>query len=46
MNALQKSRVTWKDVPTQMISAGGVDFAYRKLGTDNPGTRHESMASP
>ncbi len=38
MNALQKSRVIWKNVPTQTITAGGVAFAYRELGTDNPGT--------
>lgn len=29
---------TWKDVPTQIISAGGVDFAYRELGKQNGGT--------
>lgn len=29
---------TWKDVPTQTISAGGVDFAYRELGQQNGGT--------
>jgi pimeloyl-ACP methyl ester carboxylesterase len=27
--------VTWKDVPTQFVSAGGVDFAYRELGRQN-----------
>ena len=31
-------KVTWKDVPTRTIAAGGVEFAYRELGTDNPGT--------
>jgi pimeloyl-ACP methyl ester carboxylesterase len=25
---------TWKDTPTQTISAGGVEFAYRQLGPD------------
>jgi pimeloyl-ACP methyl ester carboxylesterase len=25
---------TWKDTPTQRVSANGVDFAYRDLGTD------------
>ena len=29
---------TWKDVPTQTLSAGGVDFAYRELGKQNGGT--------
>ena len=29
---------SWKTVPTQMISAGGVDFAYRELGKQNGGT--------
>jgi pimeloyl-ACP methyl ester carboxylesterase len=28
---------TWKDVPTQSISAGGVHFAYRELGQHNGG---------
>lgn len=38
MNASQKLKVTWKDAPTRTITAGGVAFAYRELGTDNPGT--------
>jgi Predicted hydrolases or acyltransferases (alpha/beta hydrolase superfamily) len=38
MNAAQPMKVTWKDVPTRTITAGGVQFAYRELGTDNPGT--------
>ncbi|MBE0588216.1 MAG: alpha/beta hydrolase [Hydrogenophaga sp.] len=29
---------TWKNVPTQTISAGGVDFKYRELGQHNGGT--------
>lgn len=29
--------LTWKDVPTQVVSAGGVDFAYRELGRRNSG---------
>jgi homoserine acetyltransferase len=29
---------TWKSVPTQVVSAGGVDFAYRELGQRNGGT--------
>jgi len=28
----------WKDVPTQRVSADGVDFAYRELGQHNGGT--------
>lgn len=34
----QVPRVTWSNVPTQSISAGGIDFAYRELGTQNGGT--------
>ncbi|KAB0471104.1 pimeloyl-ACP methyl ester carboxylesterase [Ralstonia sp. GP73] len=30
--------VTWKEVPTQLVSAGGVDFKYRELGKHNGGT--------
>jgi pimeloyl-ACP methyl ester carboxylesterase len=29
---------TWKTVPTQVVSSGGVDFAYRELGRQNGGT--------
>ena len=38
MNVSQKLKITWKDVPTRTITAGGVEFAYRELGADNPGT--------
>src|SRR3954462_13466814 len=38
MTAAQDLNVTWKNVPTRTISAGGVEFAYRELGTNNPGT--------
>lgn len=31
-------KLTWKNAPTRAITAGGVEFAYRELGTDNPGT--------
>jgi pimeloyl-ACP methyl ester carboxylesterase len=34
----QVARVTWANVPTQFISAGGIDFAYREMGTQNGGT--------
>jgi pimeloyl-ACP methyl ester carboxylesterase len=34
----QTSEASWKTVPTQTISAGGVDFAYRELGKHNGGT--------
>lgn len=29
---------SWIDVPTQTLSAGGVDFAYRELGKQHGGT--------
>jgi pimeloyl-ACP methyl ester carboxylesterase len=29
---------SWKNVPTQTITAGGVSFAYRELGKQNGGT--------
>jgi len=35
---LQNPKVDWKNVPTRTITAGGVEFAYRELGTTNPGT--------
>ena len=38
MKASQNQKVTWENVPTRTITAGGVAFAYRELGTDNPGT--------
>ncbi|KQX29317.1 alpha/beta fold hydrolase [Variovorax sp. Root434] len=38
MTTPQTSKVTWKDVPTRTVTAGGVEFAYRELGADNPGT--------
>lgn len=38
MSTSQNPAVTWKDVPTRTITANGVEFAYRELGTDNPGT--------
>lgn len=38
MSASQNPAVTWKDVPTRTITANGVEFAYRELGVDNPGT--------
>ena len=34
----QVNQVTWKTVPTQTITAGGVDFRYRELGKHNGGT--------
>lgn len=30
--------IGWTDVPTQTLSAGGVDFAYRELGKQHGGT--------
>ena len=38
MSASQNLKVTWKNVPTRTITAGGVEFAYRELGTNNPAT--------
>jgi pimeloyl-ACP methyl ester carboxylesterase len=38
MGATQRPNVTWKDVPTRTLTAGGVEFAYRELGTQNAGT--------
>ncbi|MBI5847007.1 MAG: alpha/beta hydrolase [Nitrospirae bacterium] len=37
-NAIVLMGHSWKNVPTQTISAGGVDFAYRELGKSNGGT--------
>ena len=34
----QATNFTWTNVPTQTLSAGGVDFAYRELGKRNGGT--------
>jgi len=34
----QALAINWKNVPTQSISAGGVEFAYRELGKQNGGT--------
>ena len=34
----QTGETTWASVPTQVLSAGGVDFAYRELGKRNGGT--------
>jgi pimeloyl-ACP methyl ester carboxylesterase len=36
--AMQAQEVSWKTVPTQTITAGGVDFAYRELGRQHGGT--------
>ena len=33
-----KSEVTWKNVPTQTLTAGDVSFAYRELGQHHGGT--------
>lgn len=38
MTATQNLTVNWQNVPTRTITAGGVEFAYRELGTNNPGT--------
>ena len=33
----QATAATWKDVPTRTVTTHGVRFAYRELGTENPG---------
>jgi len=38
VSTLQNLKVNWKNVPTRTITAGGVEFAYRELGTNNSGT--------
>ncbi len=38
MSASQNPTVTWNDVPTRTVTANGVTFAYRELGTEKPGT--------
>ena len=38
MRASQNLKDDWKNVPTRTITAGGVEFGYRELGTHNPGT--------
>jgi pimeloyl-ACP methyl ester carboxylesterase len=37
MSTKQEPTVNWKNVPTRTITAGGVEFAYRELGTNNSG---------
>ena len=38
MSTPQNLSVNWTNVPTRAITAGGVEFAYRELGANNPGT--------
>jgi hypothetical protein len=38
MSSSQILTVNWTNVPTRTITADGVEFAYRELGTNNPGT--------
>jgi len=38
MTGSQEVKLDWNTVPTQKITAGGVEFAYRELGKNNPGT--------
>jgi pimeloyl-ACP methyl ester carboxylesterase len=38
MSTFQDCGISWKNVPTRTITAGGVRFAYRELGPDKPGT--------
>ena len=37
MSMPSDSKVSWKTVQTRRIAAGGIEFAYRELGTNNPG---------
>ena len=37
MSVSQNSKISWKNAPTRSIKGGDVTFAYRELGTDNPG---------
>ena len=37
MSTVQHLSHRWTNVPTRTITAGGVMFAYRELGTTNPG---------
>lgn len=38
MSTSENLTVNWTNVPTPTITAGGVEFAYRELGTNNSGT--------
>jgi pimeloyl-ACP methyl ester carboxylesterase len=38
MSTKKAPTVNWKNVPTRTITAAGVEFAYRELGRNNPGT--------
>ena len=38
MSTSQNLTVNWTNVPTRTITAGGVEFAYRELGTNHPVT--------
>src|SRR5256885_12134967 len=38
MTTSQDLNINWKSVPTRTITADGVEFAYRELGANNPGT--------
>jgi hypothetical protein len=44
MSVLQDHKVSWKNVPTRTITAGGIEFAYRELGHDNPEHRWSSSS--
>ena len=37
MSVSQDQTVNWNNVQTRRIAAGGIEFAYRELGTNNPG---------
>jgi pimeloyl-ACP methyl ester carboxylesterase len=37
MSVSQNSKISWKNAPIRSIKGSDVTFAYRELGTDNPG---------
>lgn len=37
MNTSRNRKLSWKTAPTKKMTAGGIEFAYRELGNDNPG---------
>ena len=41
MTASLDLKVDWKNVPARTVTAGGVEFAYRELGTNNTDRRSQ-----
>lgn len=46
MSASQTLKVTWKNVPTRTITAGGVEFAYREPRQRLPLTTDDAVSDP